>query len=86
MIRLDENPTTGYRWAVESEEAGVFSPPSSEFIQAADAKTGAGGKRVFTFQSTKSGKASLRLKHWRSWQGDSSVISRFRVDIHVMNG
>jgi inhibitor of cysteine peptidase len=83
VVRLDENPTTGYRWAVERGSEEILNPPGSEFVQNPDAKTGAGGTRVFTFQASKPGKTSLKIKHWRAWQGDSSVTHRFGVEIQV---
>jgi inhibitor of cysteine peptidase len=86
VIRLDENPTTGYRWAVERGGEGFFDPPSAEFIRDPDAKTGAGGSRIFTFHALKPGKTSLALKYWRAWQGESSVSSRFDVDVLVTGG
>jgi inhibitor of cysteine peptidase len=86
VVYLDENPTTGYRWTVEQGGEGIFDPPNSEFIQTPEAKTGAGGKRVFTFHALKPGKTSLKLKHWRAWQGDSSVTTHFSVEILVYEG
>ena len=83
VVNLDENPTTGYRWAVERGSEDLLNPSGSEFIQNPDAKTGAGGTRVFTFQALKPGKTSLNIKHWRAWQGDSSVTHRFGVEILI---
>ena len=83
VIRLAENPTTGYRWAVEPGGEGFFDPPGSEFVQTPDAKIGEGGIRVFSFEAIKPGKSSLAIKHWRAWQGESSVTARFRVDILI---
>jgi inhibitor of cysteine peptidase len=86
VIRLDENPTTGYRWAVERGGEGFFEPPRAEFIQNPDALTGAGGSRIFTFHALKPGKTSLAFKLWRAWQGEGSVTSRFGVDVKVTGG
>jgi inhibitor of cysteine peptidase len=83
VVRLDENPTTGYRWAVEQGIDDIFNPPGSQFDKNPDAKTGAGGTRVFTFQALKPGKTSLKIKHWRAWQGDNSITHRFGVEIQV---
>jgi inhibitor of cysteine peptidase len=82
-IRLDENPTTGYRWSVEEEGGGVFNIAGTEFIQSADAKIGGGGQRVLTLRAAQAGAAPLKIKLWRQWEGDRSIKSRFSVDIQV---
>jgi inhibitor of cysteine peptidase len=75
-VRLTENPTTGYRWTVEAA-SGV----DCRF----DAVGGIGavGMRVFQFRSNCAGLYELRLKNWREWEGESSVLRRFEAKILV---
>jgi inhibitor of cysteine peptidase len=78
-IRLVENPTTGYRWAVEA---------GSGFEQVEDqnepgGRIGAAGVRVLQFCGKSVGLHELRLKNWREHEGESSVIGRFNAWIVV---
>jgi predicted secreted protein len=79
-LRLDENPSTGYRWNVET--AGGLEMESDSFERAGDA-IGAGGVRVFQFRASEAGSHRLSIKKWRDWEGESSIIDRFYVTIVV---
>ena len=78
-IRLVENPTTGYRWAVEAgsrlEQVEDQNEPGGMI--------GAAGVRVLRFQAKGIDTHELRLKNWREWEGESSVIGRFNAWIVV---
>jgi predicted secreted protein len=79
-LRLKENPTTGYRWTVatapELEQIG-------DRFELGGSAIGAAGVRVFEFRATRVGEHELRLKNWREWEGESSVIDRFDAKIVV---
>lgn len=131
LVRLKENATTGYRWALEDAggllversapmAAGTGTlaggAPTGTEAGAADstvagtvagtvaatepgasggtvagriagriAGTGAGAAGIgeFRVHALQPGLSQLRLKHWREWQGDSSVIARFTMTVHV---
>lgn len=78
-VHLQENPTTGYRWKVETtnelEQVGNHFEPGGAI--------GAAGLRVFQFRTKGIGLYELHLKNWREWEGESSVINRFHVKIVV---
>ena len=78
-IRLQENPTTGYRWAVET--AGGLEQVGDRF-DPGDA-IGAAGIRSFEFRPPHTGTYELRMKHWRAWEGEGSVLNRFSAKINV---
>ena len=44
---------------------------------------GAAGVRVLQFRTARPGAYELRLKHWRAWAREASVIGRFAVQIMV---
>jgi inhibitor of cysteine peptidase len=82
QITLRENATTGYRWAIDHYD--------EEFIEAfatephyPSKSIGAGGEVAFVFQAKKIGTGEIVLKQWRHWEGDSSVIARFRLRLNV---
>ena len=88
VVRLNENPTTGYVWAIDGQPT-LFVLQSSDYV--ADAQpnaqgkvlVGGGGQRSFAFVAKKPGTTTLKLKQWRPWQGDSSIVDTFSVDVHV---
>jgi inhibitor of cysteine peptidase len=87
VLRLPENPTTGYRWHVDRADGIVeqeiaqqeVTPPPSD----PNTQFGRGGVREFRFRAQVPGSGRLELKHWREWEGEGSVTKRFAVDIIV---
>ena len=44
---------------------------------------GSGGEVSFVFRAKNPGSGKVVLKHWRHWEGDTSVTNRFRVRLLV---
>ena len=86
IIRLPENPTTGYQWTVEMVDAATLALQRTEFSPAPEAGVGSGGGKTFTFKAQKPGTAHIQLKLWRAWAGDASIRDRYHVTIQVRNG
>ncbi len=82
-ITLPENATTGYAWTVESYDKEHFNELPTEQHYPVTTRVGAGGEIIFIFQGKKTGTGDIMLKHWRSWEGDSSAIARFHIKINV---
>jgi inhibitor of cysteine peptidase len=74
-IRLRENPGTGFRWSVESADGLAVEENVDR-----GALPGAAGLHEFRFRAPAPGSHHLRLKHWRDWEGEASVIGRFVID------
>ncbi len=85
VIQLKENPTTGYRWAIDKTDDQVLASQNAEFSPTPGTGIGGGGTRTFTFIAKQPGTVHLQLKLWRSWVGDSSIIDRYDVTIQVRN-
>jgi inhibitor of cysteine peptidase len=83
VIQLAENPTTGFRWAVDQIDEQIVTIVRVDYTTAAGGGIGGGGARSFTLKAEHSGTMELRLKLWRDWEGESSVIERFTVTIQV---
>jgi inhibitor of cysteine peptidase len=83
VVRLPENPTTGYRWAQHASTEPVLAPREGDFTPAAGAGVGGGGRKTFRFAATGAGDVHLQLKLWREWEGDPSVAERFQATIRV---
>ncbi len=83
-IRLPENATTGYRWISDHYDKALFLELPSEAHYPAATGVGSGGDVTFIFEAKSIGTGEIELKQWRSWEGESSVISRFKIRIHVV--
>jgi len=79
-LQLPENPTTGYRWAVET--AGSLTLVADSFA-AGNARPGVGGVRRFEWRVTTPGTHELRLVHRREWEAAGQEIARFMVSVTV---
>jgi|SRR6267142_2940080 len=82
VINLPESPTTGYHWEIEQSGEPVLALQGSDFVPA-DSGVGGGGSHTFTFVAKQTGTAMIGLKHWREWEGETSVTKRFSVKIKV---
>ncbi len=85
MIKLNENPSTGYLWAIDQSDNAILSLQGSDYTPTPGEALGSGGTRAFTFVAKKPGTVHLRLKLWRSFEGDASIIQRFGVTIQVQS-
>lgn len=82
-IQLQENPSTGYQWTLEDNTDSVLPLRSSEYYLAPTGRVGSGGQHIFILQGAQVGTAQPRFKHWRSWEGDASILDRFTVTVQV---
>ncbi len=82
-ITLPENATTGYRWTVESYDRELITELPAEAHYPTTTGVGSGGEVTFIFQAKKIGTGDIMLKQWRSWEGDSSAIARFHIQLRV---
>jgi predicted secreted protein len=98
VVELDENPTTGYLWAIDAMDmdrlgfvrssfrpgAGVGSHPGSgDAGGGGSGAIGGGGQRVLLFQAKAIGEAHLGLKLLREWVGAASVIDRCAFRLRI---
>jgi inhibitor of cysteine peptidase len=81
-VSLPENATTGYRWAIDRLDQQIVEAVGSEPHYPGGA-VGAGGEVTFTFKATKPGAGDITLKHWRHFEGDSSVTKRFHLRLNA---
>jgi inhibitor of cysteine peptidase len=82
-LKLDENPTTGYRWGLENSNPEVITLEYTTFALPQTTAVGSGGQRVWQFRGVARGQSWLKLKHWRPWSGESSVLETFETTVHV---
>ena len=85
-VRLAENASTGFRWAVDRPArrilrligGGVLTPPLDD-----GGSVGSAGTHTFVFRAAAPGRGRLRFKLWRPWEGDESIARRLTVTVLV---
>jgi len=83
-VSLKENPSTGYRWAIDQGDGQIAQMHGTEYHRGTSANAmGAGGQRIFSFIMKRAGRVTVRLKLWQAWEGDTSVVERFDINIDV---
>lgn len=83
VIRLPENATTGYRWIVDAVDEGVVEVKEGPYASTSNA-LGSGGEAQWIVHAKAAGLTQLRLKCWRRWEGESSVIERYVVTLRIV--
>jgi len=92
-IVLTANAGTGFSWDLDTVDRRLVEPLAVEVRQApglllADGSAAplAGGPQQITvlFRALAPGRGALSLKFWRRWEGEGSVIDRFRVPLVVV--
>ena len=71
LIRLPENPTTGYRWQFSQSGSGALQVSEDRFEahpHSDAAAPGANGLRVIRFNATQRGQVRVEASEQRSWQ------------------
>jgi inhibitor of cysteine peptidase len=82
-ITLPENATTGFRWEIERCDRELVGVVAEE-PRYHSGKVGSGGHVEFVFQGRSVGVCEIVLKHWRSWEGEASVIARYHLHVNVL--
>lgn len=84
-IRLAENPSTGFRWAVEESQQRLLGLENTRYVPPEEGGfIGARGQRIFSFIAKQPGAVVLKLKYWRVFEGDASVTERFTVTVQIV--
>ena len=80
IVRLPENPTTGYRWQPDPDD--VRLKLVDDRFEGAEVPRGAGGERVLVFEAVGAGSARLHCAMRRSW-GSGEPAEEFSVELDV---
>ncbi len=82
VVRLPENPTTGYRWSLDEHDPARLTMQNATFSPAG-AGIGAGGGRSFTFVAAGPGETDLSLSLRRPWERGTAARQSFRAKIKI---
>jgi inhibitor of cysteine peptidase len=82
-MRLESNPSTGYRWSVLPESTPLLKLVDTS--QTKPAKSGVGRPivQIFRFQPLRHGDGTLRLHYVRSWEKPQPDETRFETHVLV---
>ena len=81
-LSLPENPSTGYRWAVDAADENIAEIREEPFNPASKA-VGGGGEARWLIRAKAPGATTVKLKRWRQWEGESSIVERFEVALRI---
>jgi inhibitor of cysteine peptidase len=84
-VQLDENPSTGYRWAFDDIEEKLIAVHNDGYVRTTKG-VGGGGTRQWRFEAKAVGRTEIRCKRWQKWRGEASVQERFAVKLIIGAG
>ena len=85
-VRLSENASTGYRWAMPLELNANWATTLREVedtFESTGPTPGKPGTRVLHFEAIQPGKAELVLEYRRSWEEGAKPARSFRLRVRV---
>jgi len=89
LLKLQSNPTTGYKWAVSSTDRTFGYPASERFVKNSDA-VGSGGLQRFTWKTNSpldlTGTHKVTLEYKRSWETQAAPAKTFTFTVKVVDG
>ncbi len=82
VLILDENPTTGYSWVLNSPIDASLLEVSDEYVAPDTALIGAGGQHKWVMQALKAGQAEISMTYKQNWPGGKGDVTfTLTVDI-----
>ena len=84
-VTFVENPTTGYRWAIQDSAGGVLRSLGPEVYTSSDngQLLGSGGQSTWRFQVFAPGSGRLRLTSQQPWEPEAEPAQVFDCPITV---
>ena len=73
VLRLAENPTTGYRWEIVTTQG--FDLEADDYTGAPGGRTGGGGERALRFKAIAAGRGRIEAALCRSWEAGPPLRS-----------
>ncbi len=83
LLRLAENPTTGYVWEMGSLDPQLIEVKNSIYQVSPGTGVGRGGTRVFRLQAKAPGTVPLLLKLRRPWESEVEAVDQFSVTLQI---
>jgi inhibitor of cysteine peptidase len=81
-ICLPENPTTGYRWQLDTAANSICVLEQDRF-EAPDGPPGQGGRHRWQFRAAQAGRATIDFSYRRAWAGAGPPTKTFALRVRV---
>lgn len=87
-IILEENPTTGYSWALDAYDTDVLKLEKDAYTASSTSESavGSGGTHSFDFIGQKEGKTTLIFRYYRSWENKDTALEVKEYVVSVEEG
>src|SRR5262245_29620983 len=82
VIRLPENPTTGFKWKIIEINNEIVILKNTSYQISSDSGIGAGGTRIFSIGTIAEGTTKIELKLLQVWEPQNFVDS-FEVTVVI---
>jgi len=84
QLMLAENPTTGYTWAIVTNDGDVLIPSGEPAYEVESDAIGAGGTRTFMFEAKAAGTSVLQMVNARQWETAVEPAETFVMTVQVV--
>ncbi|MFP4655465.1 MAG: protease inhibitor I42 family protein [Methanohalobium sp.] len=85
ILELEENPTTGFQWELNSTDGLVLVNDTYIPDKDGEDKVGVGGTHTWTFKVSDTGNQQIRGVYKRPWENVNGDGKRFNLNIEVQN-
>jgi len=82
-IRLPENATTGFRWAITSNGEPVLRLLHEDRQPPATAQPGAGGMHQWQWHVQQAGSCDVELAYRRHWEAQTKPARVFKIHVRA---
>jgi inhibitor of cysteine peptidase len=82
VVRLTENATTGYRWALNGVNSPLVSIDEAQYSNRSSA-VGSPGEVTWRIEGKRPGSVEIEFKLWRSWEGKKSIQKKFGIRLEI---
>jgi inhibitor of cysteine peptidase len=82
-LRLDENPTTGFRWNLDTSGSPALASRGDRYDAPAAGVAGAGGVHVWQFTAQHAGTGRMELSHRRRFGGAAGRTFVLNIEVRA---
>ncbi len=80
-IRLQERPTTGFRWQIVADGSPICTVMTDSFTPPRKNVPGQAGQHAWKLRVEGSGRATIELALRRQWEPDAAPAQVFRITV-----
>jgi inhibitor of cysteine peptidase len=84
IVKLAENPTTGYSWNLTNSDGLEFKEDNYEQKEGTEKLVGTGGFHQWTFEVVDTGEQNISAIYMRPWEEKTGAEDTFKLNIMVL--